>query len=55
MNDTANCLADTVELPGARQFVDSPKRNSVAESMVSLKNKSCKSTVEPSRGIAEIR
>jgi hypothetical protein len=36
-------------------LVDTPKRNSVAESIVKLKNSSCRSTVEPSRGTASIR
>lgn len=47
----ANSAAVSEDAP-ARQFVLSPKRNSVAKSMVSRKKSSCSSiVVEPSRGI----
>jgi hypothetical protein len=46
--------AEFVSKPGARPFVDSPNRNSVAESIVNKENNGWRSAVEPPREIAHI-
>jgi hypothetical protein len=46
--------AEFVSKPGARPFVDSPNRNSVAESIVNKDKNGWRSTVEPPRDIAHI-